>query len=123
MIIRDMTDCSHERVIDHSLLCELMHPDKVAGAQDLLCSVAHAKIPPGEATLPHLLKKSTELYYILEGTGEMHINGETAVVHSGQIILIPPHARQWIQNTGKEILVFLCIVSPKWLAEDETLVA
>jgi mannose-6-phosphate isomerase-like protein (cupin superfamily) len=121
MIIRDITDSSHERVLDHSLLCELLHPDKVAGAQELDCSIAHAIIPPGESTLPHLLKKSTELYYILKGLGEMHIDKETAPVAPGQIILIPPQARQWIRNTGKENLVFLCIVSPKWQVGDEIL--
>ncbi len=121
MIIRDVTDSPHERVLDRSLLCELLHPDKVAGAQELGCSIAHAIIPPGESTLPHLLKKSTELYYILKGLGEMHIDNESAHVSPGQIILIPPQARQWIRNAGKEDLVFLCIVSPKWQAEDEIL--
>lgn len=121
MIIRDIANCTHERVIDRSLLYELLHPDKVAGAQALECSIAHAIIPPGESTLPHLLKRSTELYYILKGVGEMHIDKETAPVSEGQCILIPPQARQWIRNTGKENLVFLCIVSPKWQAEDEIL--
>ncbi|PKL58628.1 MAG: cupin domain-containing protein [Methanomicrobiales archaeon HGW-Methanomicrobiales-5] len=122
MIIRDIAAIPHERVIDRSLLCELLHPDKVTGAQDLACSIAHAIIPPGESTLPHILKKSTELYYILSGAGEMHIGTETARVIPGQIILIPPGARQWIRNTGGENLVFLCIVSPKWQAEDEELI-
>jgi len=121
MIIRDIANCTHERVIDRSLLYELLHPDKVAGVQALECSIAHAIIPPGESTLPHLLKRSTELYYILQGTGEMHIDKETAPVALGQIILIPPQARQWIRNTGRENLVFLCIVSPKWQAGDEVL--
>jgi mannose-6-phosphate isomerase-like protein (cupin superfamily) len=123
MIIRDIADCAHERVLDCSLLCELLHPDKVTGAQELECSVAHAIIPPGESTLPHMLLKSTELYYILQGSGEMHIDKETAPVSPGRIILIPPRARQWIQNTGRDNLVFLCIVSPKWQAADEQLVA
>lgn len=121
MIIRNIADYPHERVIDQSLLCELLHPDKVTGAQGLGCSIAHAIIPPGESTLPHILKKSTELYYILKGLGEMHIDNEAAQVSPSQIILIPPQSRQWIRNTGKENLVFLCIVSPKWQAEDEIL--
>jgi mannose-6-phosphate isomerase-like protein (cupin superfamily) len=123
MIIRDSADSPHERVPGRSLLCELLHPDKVAGAQELECSIAHAIIPLGESTLPHLLKKSTELYYILEGSGEMHIDKETTPVTPGQIILIPAHARQWIGNTGKDNLVFFCIVSPKWKAASEKLVA
>jgi mannose-6-phosphate isomerase-like protein (cupin superfamily) len=123
MIIRDIADFSHEQVIDRSLLCELLHPDKMSGAESLACSVAHAIITPGESTLPHILEKSTELYYILEGIGEMHIGPEIAAVRPGQIILIPPSARQWIRNTGRNNLVFLCIVSPKWQAADEKLVA
>ena len=121
MIIKDIANCPHERVIDRSLLCELLHPDKVTGAHELECSIAHAIIPPGESTLPHLLKRSTELYFILDGVGEMHIDNESAPVSPDQCILIPPQARQWIRNTGKENLVFLCIVSPKWQGGDEVL--
>jgi mannose-6-phosphate isomerase-like protein (cupin superfamily) len=121
MIIRDIADCTRSRVIDGSLLAELLHPDKVPGAQRLRCSVAHAIVPPGESTLPHLLKTSTELYYILEGSGEMHIGTRSAPVHPGQIILIPRDRSQYIRNTGTGDLVFLCIVTPKWQAADEDL--
>ncbi len=122
MIIRDIADCPRSRVIDGSLLAELLHPDKVPGAQRLRCSIAHAIIPPGESTLPHLLKNSVELYYILEGSGEMHIGSRSAPVHPGQIVLIPRGRSQYIRNTGKGDLVFLCIVTPKWQAADEELV-
>jgi mannose-6-phosphate isomerase-like protein (cupin superfamily) len=122
MIIRDIADCPRSRVIDGSLLAELLHPDKVPGAQRLRCSVAHAIVPPGEATLPHVLKTSTELYYILEGSGEMHIGSRSAPVHAGQIVLIPRGRSQCIRNTGSGDLVFLCIVTPKWQAADEELV-
>jgi len=121
MIIRDCATSSHIRVIDGSILCEILHPDKVAGAEALGCSIAHAIVPYGEATLPHRLYRSTELYYILEGTGEMHIDGEISVVMPGQVVLIPPTKVQYIVNKGAGDLVFLCIVSPKWQAEDETL--
>lgn len=121
MIVRDSTTCPHERVIDRSVLCELLHPDKVAGAEGLSCSVAHAIVYPEEETLPHLLSKSSELYYILSGSGEMHIGDEMAPVLPGQIVLIPPGARQFIRNTGCTDLVFLCIVAPKWQEEDEVL--
>jgi mannose-6-phosphate isomerase-like protein (cupin superfamily) len=121
MLIRDVSALSRERVIDRSLLCELLHPDKVPGVGELGCSVAHAIVLPGESTLPHLLKQSTELYYILEGCGEMHIGDEQGPVRPGQIIHIPPGARQFIKNTGTGDLVFLCIVAPKWQADDEEL--
>jgi mannose-6-phosphate isomerase-like protein (cupin superfamily) len=121
MIIRDIADCPRSRVIDGSLLAELLHPDKVPGAQRLRCSIAHAIVPPGESTLLHLLKTSVELYYILEGSGEMHIGSRSAPVHAGQIVLIPRGRSQYIRNTGSGDLVFLCIVTPKWQAADEEL--
>jgi mannose-6-phosphate isomerase-like protein (cupin superfamily) len=122
MIIRDIADCPHERVIDRSVLAELLHPDNVPGAAGLSCSIAHAIVYPGESTLPHLLGRSTELYYILDGTGEMCIGDERSPVRAWQCVLIPPGARQYISNTGGADLVFLCIVAPKWRADDEHLV-
>lgn len=123
MLIRNIVDCPHERVIDRSVLCELLHPDNVPEAAGLGCSIAHAIVPVGESTLPHVLDRSVELYYILEGEGEMHIGDEQASVQAGQIVFIPPKARQFIRNCGTGDLVFLCIVSPKWLADDEHLVS
>jgi mannose-6-phosphate isomerase-like protein (cupin superfamily) len=122
MIILDVADCPRNRVMDGSLLCELLHPDKVPGAQRLRCSVAHAIVPSGGTTLPHVLKNSIELYYILEGEGEIHIGTRSAPVHPGQIILIPRGRKQYIRNTGSGNLVFLAIVTPKWQAADEELV-
>lgn len=122
MIILDVADCPRKRMLDGSLLCELLHPDKVPGAQRLRCSVAHAIVPPGESTLPHMMKTSIELYFILSGTGEMHIGVRSAPVHAGQIVLIPKNRKQFIRNTGSGDLIFLCIVSPKWQAADEELV-
>ena len=122
MLIHDIATLPRARVIDRTVLCELLHPDKHPGAAGLSCSVAHAIVPPKESSLPHILEKSTELYYILSGCGEMHIGDETAQVRPGQIILIPPRKRQYIRNTGTDDLVILCIVAPKWQADDEKLV-
>jgi mannose-6-phosphate isomerase-like protein (cupin superfamily) len=121
VLIRDIANSPHERVIDRSVLCELLHPDKVPGAGDLGCSIAHAIVPVGEETLPHRLRESTELYYILSGCGEMVIDSGHAPVREGQVVLIPPGARQYIRNTGDTDLVFLAIVAPKWRADDEVL--
>jgi len=123
MLIRSIVDCPHERVIDRSVLCELLHPDKVPEAAGLGCSIAHAIVPVGEATLPHVLDRAVELYYILEGEGEMHIGDEQASVQAGQLVFIPPKARQFIRNCGTGDLVFICIVSPPWQADDEHLVS
>ncbi|NOX71759.1 MAG: cupin domain-containing protein [Candidatus Micrarchaeota archaeon] len=65
------------------------------------------------------LKKSSEVYYILQGKGIMFINDETKEVRAGDAIYIPPDAVQRIKNTGDEDLIFLAIVDPAWQKEDE----
>jgi len=81
-------------------------------------SLAHATVQAGIATKPHSLRTS-EVYYILEGKGRMHVDAEVAEVGPGDAIDIPPHAVQFIESIGQADLVFLCIVDPAWSAEDE----
>jgi mannose-6-phosphate isomerase-like protein (cupin superfamily) len=116
MFIKDLKDCEGFIAGDNTILRQLLHPDKAD--LDIHYSLAHAVLHPGKASQPHRLKTS-EVYYVLEGEGIMHINDETAMVHTDQVIYIPPHARQFIQNTGKLDLKFLCIVDPAWRPEDE----
>jgi len=117
MLIRKLQDCEEFVAGDGTLLRELLHPDKQAIA--LRYSLAHAIVPVGKTSIPHALITS-EVYYILSGTGEMHINDEARFVEPGDAIYIPPDARQFIQNTGTEPLVFICLVDPAWRKEDET---
>jgi mannose-6-phosphate isomerase-like protein (cupin superfamily) len=122
MIIRDIMQCGYRRVMDNSFLCELLHPYHSDGKVPFSVSIAHAMVRPGESTLPHRLKRSREIYYILSGEGIMHIDGESALVRFGQAIFIPPGAVQHIQNTGAFDLSFLAICDPPWTAEEEELV-
>ena len=116
MLIRRLQDCDEFLGGDDSLLRELLHPAKAE--IDIRYSLAHATVKPGEKTKPHRLK-TTEVYYLLQGQGRMHIGAEAGDVVAESAIYIPPHAVQWIENTGKVDLVFLCIVDPAWCREDE----
>ena len=121
MFIKNLWDCEEIIAGDNSRLRELLQP-----ARDGLkigYSLAYARVAPGETTLPHRLKTSSEVYYILAGQGRMYIDDEEADVAAGQAIYIPPGAVQWIKNTGAEDLVFLCIVDPAWRLEDEEIIA
>jgi mannose-6-phosphate isomerase-like protein (cupin superfamily) len=116
MFVKNLLDCEEFIAGDHTRLRELLHPDKQPLA--LRYSLAHAIVAVGEASTPHALKTS-EVYYILQGMGEMHINEEIQPVTEGDVVYIPPNARQFIHNCGNEPLMFLCIVDPAWRAEDE----
>ncbi|MCX9081484.1 MAG: cupin domain-containing protein [Candidatus Methanoperedens sp.] len=116
MFIRDLNDCEEFTAGDNSILREILHPDKADLAINY--SLAHAIIKSGRTSRPHKLKTS-EVYYILEGEGIMHIDSEIKRVHPGHAIYIPPNSLQFIQNTGQDDLVFLAIVDPAWKKEDE----
>ena len=71
---------------------------------------------PGKSSLPHYLKESIEVYYILDGEGLMDINNETKKKKRlgwGGAIFILPRAAQYIEDIGGSILSFLCIF-PTW---------
>lgn len=116
MLISKLSDHTVFVAGDGTYLREILHPDHVAA--DIPYSIAHASVKPGESSQPHLLR-SSEVYYILSGTGVMVVGDEDAEVEANSVIYVPPGANQHIRNTGNEALVFLCIVQPAWRAEDE----
>jgi len=116
MFIKSLTDAAGSRAGDASRLIEILHPAKEP--LDIGYSLAHAEVGPAETTLPHRLN-STEVYYILEGTGLMHVGTEKAAVGPGQAIYIPAGTIQFIENTGPGRLAFLCIVDPAWTPDRE----
>jgi mannose-6-phosphate isomerase-like protein (cupin superfamily) len=120
MFIRNLQTCDEIIAGDETVLRELLHPDKAD--LEIRYSLAHATVKPGQSSKPHKLKTS-EVYYILEGEGIMHVNNESAKVRSGQAIYIPPNSVQYIQNIGNSDLRFLCIVDPAWQHEDEEIYA
>jgi mannose-6-phosphate isomerase-like protein (cupin superfamily) len=79
-------------------------------------SLAEASLPVGCATQRHYHKASEELYFLLEGTGIMEIDGASREVGPGDAILIPPGA--WHQLTASASLRFLCCCAPPYSHDD-----
>ncbi len=116
MLIIKLSECEEFIAGDSTILRELLHPDKQP--LDLRYSLAHAILPVGETSKPHSLRTS-EVYYILSGKGEMHIDDEMKIVEPGDAVYIPPKAKQFVRNCGTESLVFIALVDPAWRQEDE----
>jgi mannose-6-phosphate isomerase-like protein (cupin superfamily) len=59
-----------------------------------------------------------EVWYILQGTGTMHLQAPHAAeeevfqVVAGDAVLIAPRHGFWVQNTGEVDLIWLCCGSP-----------
>ena len=78
-------------------------------------SVARARLEPGKTTRWHYLKGTSERYVVLSGSGSVEVREMPAQsVAEGDVVLIPPEARQRIKNTGSQDLVFLAICSPRF---------
>jgi mannose-6-phosphate isomerase-like protein (cupin superfamily) len=121
LIIRRLRELKEIVAIDDTRLHEMLNPLHDDGELLLGYSLAHAVVKPHCESLPHRLKTSSEVYYILRGRGVMHIDDESAEVKADDVIYVPPGSRQYISNTGTTGLAFLCIVNPSWRGEDEEL--
>jgi mannose-6-phosphate isomerase-like protein (cupin superfamily) len=80
-------------------------------------SLAEASLEPGQATQRHYHARSEELYVLLEGEGDMEVDGERSRVGPGEAILIPPGAWHEIR-AGEAPLRFLCCCAPPYSDED-----
>ena len=121
MLVRRLEKLNEIIAIDDTILREIINPLHDDRNLNLGYSIAHAIVKPGNASLSHRIKTSSEIYYILTGRGRMYVDEETEDVGAGDTIYVPPNAIQHIENTGDTDLVFLCIVYPSWRAEDEEL--
>ena len=104
---------------DHSEIRELLHPDHHPVK---LQSLAEAVVQPQQTTAAHFHNQTEEIYFILDGTGEMQLGDKRMKVEKNDSILIPPGQVHCIKNTGDSELRFLCCCSPAYNHEDTFLI-
>ncbi len=83
-------------------------------------SIAQFTLESGKKSKLHKMR-SSEIYYILEGSGNLMINEETYHLEKDDSVYVPPNSQQFVENTGSINLRFLCIVEPAWEADNEIL--
>lgn len=77
-------------------------------------SLAEARIPVGGSTQEHYHPRTEEIYFIMQGTGRMRIEGEMREVKAGDAIAIVPGKKHKIWNAGNETLKLLCCCAPAY---------
>jgi len=84
-------------------------------------SCAEAKLAPGARLREHYHLLAEEMYYILQGSGEVFVQGETKRVKTGDVVVIPPGQRHRIANSAESTkdLVFLAVSTPPYSVDDE----
>lgn len=81
-------------------------------------SLAEALLEPGQATERHYHAETEEIYVLLEGDGEMEVDGDRSRVGPGDAILIPAGARHQIRADRSGPLRFLCCCAPPYSDDD-----
>ena len=77
-------------------------------------SVARARVEPGVTTKLHSVAVA-EWYVIESGTGLMTVGDHPPrKVRAGDVVAIPKHVPQRINNCGDSHLNFLCICAPRF---------
>jgi len=79
-------------------------------------SLAEANLDPGETTQRHYHRASEEIYFVLEGEGELEIDGERRRIRPGDAALIRPGA--WHECVAVSQLRFLCCCAPAYSHDD-----
>lgn len=73
--------------------------------------LAIARLAPGRRIEPHI-DPMEEIYFVMNGGGEMSVDKEAKHVVPGDAIWIPTGSRHGLVNTGYEDCVILVIASP-----------
>ena len=89
---------------DGSTIREYLH----TGVQ----SLAEASLAPGQATRRHHHARSEEIHLIVEGGGELEIDGEVRPVGPGDAILIVPGAWHQLIASAAGVTLLCCCVPP-----------
>ena len=76
------------------------------GTKDLKMAFRKRVLQPGSAIGYHL-QETDEIYYILNGTGEMQMNGKTFPVAAGDAILTRPGSSHGLRPTGNNDLTLI----------------
>lgn len=71
--------------------------------------VDHLLVPPGTSVGKHLHNGVEEFYYVMNGSGEITVNSETAPVKAGDVIPLMAREAHGLANNGSEPLEVIII--------------
>jgi mannose-6-phosphate isomerase-like protein (cupin superfamily) len=114
VIVRSLEEAEAFTTADGSTIRELLGlPTAPVRNQ----SLAEATLEPGQATERHYHANSEEFYYVVDGSGQMELDGEMRPVRVGDAVLISPGAWHQIRADAGGIR-FLCCCSPPYRHDD-----
>lgn len=82
------------------------------------CSLAEEVLPTGARVGRHHHLETEEIYYIMQGSGQMTVGDEVREVETGDAIFIPRGHAHTLENTGPAPMVILLVCGPAHSFED-----
>ena len=73
------------------------------------CSLRLLKLSNDKSVHQHHHHKTTQIYFLLEGTAEVTVDSKSVILEPHQILRIPPDALHGIRTEGEALVLSLSI--------------
>ena len=83
------------------------------------CKVKEIVIRPGQAPSYQYHYKRSEVWVVVQGSGELKLDDKVTYVGVGQIIHVPVEVKHQIKNIGDSDLVFIEVQLGEYFGEDD----
>lgn len=75
-------------------------------------SLGHVTLEPNGGQVPWHNQEQEEIYFVIEGSGEMCLGDERAAIQAGQAVYIAPRVFHQLTNTGAAPMRFIYCYGP-----------
>jgi mannose-6-phosphate isomerase-like protein (cupin superfamily) len=75
-------------------------------------SLGYVTLEPDGGQVPWHNQQQEEVYFVLEGKGEMCLGSERSLLHGGEMVFIPPGVFHQLTNIGSEPLRMIYCYGP-----------
>jgi mannose-6-phosphate isomerase-like protein (cupin superfamily) len=110
MILSDLQEIAGRRYPARRLTQNIV--GGVAPIQAQNFSLGHVTLDPEGGQVPWHNQEQEEVYFVLEGTGEMCLGDERQILTAGQAVFIPPGVFHQMTNLGSTPLRMLYCYGP-----------
>lgn len=87
----------------------------VGGASPIQASgfcMGHVTLEPRGGQVPWHDQAQEEVYFIVQGEGEICLGGERRSIGAGQAVYIPPRVHHQLTNTGSLAMIMIYVYAP-----------
>ena len=89
---------------------EKMAKVDVVSSQKLICGLNCFE--PGQTQKVHAHAGADKLYYVVEGSGDFTVGGESRRLGAGELLYVPEDVEHGVTNSGSGRLAVMIVIAP-----------